>query len=198
MKALKQAQFLISAGRLDQLPQDNLPEIAFAGRSNVGKSSLVNTLLGRKALAKVSGRPGRTQTLNLIDLGGVARFVDLPGYGFAKVSKSLKKQWGQLIGDYLATRENLAAVVVILDIRRDPSGEDLDLIAWLGEEGIPVLFALTKADKLSKQQANNRRFRIAHNMGLQPDDLFLFSSLKKTGKDTLLEAVLRLAGLEET
>ncbi len=197
MKALKQAQFLISAGRLDQLPQDDLPEIAFAGRSNVGKSSLVNTLLGRKALAKVSGRPGRTQTLNLIDLGGKARFVDLPGYGYAKVSKSLKKQWGQLIGDYLSTREQLAGVVVILDIRRDPSGEDLDLIAWLAEEGLPVLFALTKADKLSKQQGNNRRFKIARDMGLQPTDLFVFSSLKKTGKDALLQAVLTLAELED-
>lgn len=191
------AQFIKSAVWPPQYPQAMLPEIAFAGRSNVGKSSLINTLVGRKDLAKTSNTPGRTQLINFFSINGAVSFVDLPGYGFAKVSKAMKKDWGDMIEAYLRGRQNLAVVIFILDIRRDPSDEDMDLRDWLTHFGIPHIFILTKTDKLSNNQATARKrvierfFGIAG--GIKP---ILFSAKTQKGKDELwqvLDDLLQLA-----
>lgn len=142
-------KFLLSVHKLSQLPPPTLPEIAFAGRSNVGKSSLINVLVGRKALVKVSGRPGKTQGLNYFEIDESAYLVDLPGYGFARVSKGMQDGWQSLITRYLQTRSTLCCVVVIIDIRHGAKPQDSQLISWLKQEGIPYLPVYTKVDKLS-------------------------------------------------
>ena len=147
------AEFIKSAVWPPQYPPATLPEIAFVGRSNVGKSSLINTLVGSKTLAKTSNTPGRTQLINFFTINEKVAFVDLPGYGFAKVSQFVKKDWGDMIEAYLRERQSLALVVFILDIRRDPSEDDLSLRNWLEHYRIPYVYILTKADKLSNNQA---------------------------------------------
>jgi GTP-binding protein len=146
------AEFIKSAVWPPQYPPATLPEIAFVGRSNVGKSSLINTLVGRKTLAKTSNTPGRTQLINFFTLNDKVAFVDLPGYGFAKVSQSVKKDWGDMIEAYLRERQSLALVVFILDIRRDPSEDDLSLRNWLEHYRIPYVYILTKADQAVVQK----------------------------------------------
>ncbi len=154
---IKDAEFLTAAVNAKGYPEEGPPEIAFAGRSNVGKSSLINCLLRRKKLVKVSQRPGRTQQINFFDInGGELRFTDLPGYGFAKVPLSVKKGWKAMIESYLEHRPTLKAVVVILDIRREPNQEDQMLMGWLLSIGIPTIVAVTKADKLSNNQQAQR------------------------------------------
>jgi len=152
MKITK-AEFIKSATQVSQYPLPTLPEIAFAGRSNVGKSSLINALLGRKNLAKTSNTPGRTQLINFFTINDKISFVDLPGYGFAKVARSVKENWGEMIEAYLRQRTNLALVVLILDIRRVPNEDDLSLRDWLDHYRIPYLYVLTKSDKLSNNQS---------------------------------------------
>ena len=145
MKITK-TEFIKSATQVSQYPLPILPEIAFAGRSNVGKSSLINALLGRKNLAKTSNTPGRTQLINFFTINDKMSFVDLPGYGFAKVARSVKENWGEMIEAYLRQRTNLALVVLILDIRRVPNEDDLSLRDWLDHYRIPYLYVLTKRD----------------------------------------------------
>lgn len=180
MKITK-AEFVKSAVWPPQYPPAVMPEIAFVGRSNVGKSSLINTLVARKYLAKTSNTPGRTQLINFFTINEKLSFVDLPGYGFAKVSQSIKKDWGEMIEAYLRERQNLAMVIFILDIRRDPSADDLALRDWLEHYRIPYLFILTKTDKLSNNQAIARQRLI--DKALPSSDVkktILFSA--KTGK----------------
>src|SRR5262245_39936784 len=148
MKPFSQARFALAAGRPADLPAAGPPEIAFAGRSNVGKSSAINALLGRKGLARTSKTPGRTQTINFYELGGGERLVDLPGYGYARVPPPLRQQWKTLVGAYLESRAP-AAVVVIMDARHPATDLDRQLLAWLGEQQ-RVLVLLSKADKLSR------------------------------------------------
>jgi GTP-binding protein len=148
MLAFSQAQFMRAAGRPADLPPPGPPEVAFAGRSNVGKSSAINALLGRRGLARTSKTPGRTQTINFYQIGEVGRLADLPGYGYARVSQSLRAQWGELIAAYLRGRPSLAAVVLIMDARHPLTPLDQQLIEWL--EGQRVVALLSKADKLSR------------------------------------------------
>jgi GTP-binding protein len=184
------AQFVKSAVWPDQYPPATMPEIAFVGRSNVGKSSLINTIIGNKNLAKTSNTPGRTQLINFFAINETVSFVDLPGYGFAKVSRSVKKDWGEMIETYLRERPSLAMVIMILDIRRDPSDDDLSLRDWLESYRIPYLYILTKADKLSNNQANNRRRiieKILHiSAGLKP---ILFSAVTQKGKSEIWQVL---------
>jgi GTP-binding protein len=149
-------EFIKSAFKEKQYPPPDRPEVAFAGKSNVGKSSLLNTLVNRRKLARTSSTPGRTQALNFFRFGKTLYLVDLPGYGFARVPVKVKKSWGLMVEDYLRTRETLRAVVVILDIRRDPSAGDKDLINWLNYYHIEPILVLTKADKISRQQIKRR------------------------------------------
>jgi GTP-binding protein len=146
---IKQAKFLISNTDYKKCPSPDKPEFAFIGRSNVGKSSLINMLTNNKGLAKTSGTPGKTQLINHFIVDGNWYLVDLPGYGFAKVSKSLKAEWDKMIREYLTERENLVAVFILVDSRLDPQKLDIDFALWCAERGIPFALAFTKADKLS-------------------------------------------------
>ena len=185
MKITK-AEFIKSATQVSQYPLPTLPEIAFAGRSNVGKSSLINALLGRKNLAKTSNTPGRTQLINFFTINDKISFVDLPGYGFAKVARSVKENWGEMIEAYLRQRTNLALVVLILDIRRVPNEDDLSLRDWLDHYRIPYLYVLTKSDKLSNNQSVKQKRIIEKILNVSKEEkLILFSAKTQKGKDDL-------------
>ena len=192
------AEFVKSAVWPNQFPPATMPEIAFVGRSNVGKSSLINALVGRKSLAKTSNTPGRTQLINFFTVNNSLFFVDLPGYGFAKVPRSVKKDWGDMIETYLRERQNLALVVFILDVRRDPSADDLSLRDWLDHYRIPYAAILTKADKLSNQQALGRKKLIEKAMGKGASgNTILFSAKTRKGSEELWQFIERhLSGLE--
>lgn len=184
------AEFIKSAVWPPQYPLATFPEIAFVGRSNVGKSSLINVLVGRKNLAKTSNSPGRTQLINFFSINERLSFVDLPGYGFAKVSQSVKKNWGEMVETYLKERQSLALVIFILDIRRDPSKDDLSLRNWLEHYRIPYLNILTKADKLSNNQVivQKREIERAFNVSAKKNSI-LFSAKTQKGKDDIWQAL---------
>jgi GTP-binding protein len=190
------AQFLTSATKPSQYPLSELPEIAFVGRSNVGKSSLINTLVNRKRLAKTSSTPGRTQLINFFDINKQICFVDLPGYGYAKVPKSVKKEWGPMIETYLSTRKTLKGVVVIMDIRRVPGREEMNLINWLNHFSIASILVLTKQDKLSKSKQIKQQNSIAQALAKNKNDLILYSAKSRQGRDTLWDAILSLVKIE--
>ncbi len=183
--------FIKSAFKEDQYPPADRPEIAFAGKSNVGKSSLINILVNRKKMAKTSSKPGRTQSLNFFEIKDKKLcMVDLPGYGFASVPLEIKKSWGTMVETYLRSRPSLKAVVVILDIRRDPSGGDMDLLNWLNAYGITAVTVLTKADKLSRQQALARARLIAGELGTTINGTpIIFSAKTREGKDEIWAAI---------
>ena len=187
------AGFITSAVKPSQYPLPERPEVAFAGRSNVGKSSLMNTLMGRKNLVKTSSTPGRTQTLNFFLINDNFYVTDLPGYGYAKVPEAVRKKWGSMVETYLKSRTGLGAVVLILDIRRLPNQADQDLLAWLAHFKIPEIVVLTKADKLNKTKQARQCALIAQALGRDPSSLIVFSAATGLGKRTLwraLEAVL--------
>jgi|WetSurMetagenome_2_1015567.scaffolds.fasta_scaffold92106_1 GTP-binding protein len=192
------AEFIKSAVKPDQYPKTGLPEIAFAGRSNVGKSSLINTLLGRKKLVQISSTPGKTRLINFFNVNGKLSIVDLPGYGFAKVSRTEQEKWGPMMETYLRERESLRLVVSILDVRHDPTQQDRDLIEWLRHYGRGHLIVLTKSDKLSRGQALQRRKQIMADLGLgQSEMLVLFSAQSGEGKGELWKAIDRVLRTEE-
>ena len=178
MKALSQAEFWRAAGRPADLPPPGAPEIALAGRSNVGKSSALNALTGRRALARVSKTPGRTQTINFYALGEAGMLVDLPGYGYARVPQALRAQWSELVGSYVRSRENLVGVVVLVDARHPLMPLDRQLIAWLGDARRKLVL-LTKADKLSRTEQNKAAQAVRAE--LPRDEVLLFSSVSRLG-----------------
>jgi len=183
---INSAEFVKSAVWPPQYPPATMPEIAFVGRSNVGKSSLINALVERKNLAKTSNTPGRTQLINFFSINEKMFFVDLPGYGFAKVARSVKKDWGDMLEAYLKERQNLALIVFILDIRRTPNEDDLSLRDWLENYRIPYLFVLTKTDKLSNNQALNQKRLIEKELGDSiRNRTILFSAKTRRGKEEL-------------
>lgn len=170
-----------------QLPKTDLPEVAFAGRSNVGKSSALNTLLGRKKAARVSGRPGRTQRINLFQVGDACIFADLPGYGFAKVPDAVRAGWKPMIERYLGEREALRLVVVLVDARREPQELDLDLVIGLVEAGIPCLVVATKVDKLAKNKVKPTLSALAEAYGVPR--IVAFSSVDGRGKHEVWDII---------
>jgi GTP-binding protein len=192
---LASAAYALSVHDPRELPRPGAPELAFAGRSNAGKSSAINTLTGRRRLAFVSKTPGRTQLINFFSLGGGAFLVDLPGYGFAGVPGEVRRHWELLVGDYIASRESLAAVVVVMDARHPLMPLDRQLIGWLREAGRPGHILLTKADKLSKQAAQRTLAQVrAQARSLNPGmTVQLFSSLKGEGIDEAARTLARLA-----
>jgi len=183
---IQSAEFIKSATRPSDYPEDRLPEIAFIGRSNVGKSSLINRLVLRGRLARTSNTPGRTQLINFFLVNRRHVFVDLPGYGFARVPDAVRRGWGPMLERYLRERRSLRLVVLIMDIRRDPVGEDLDLLAWLHEQAIPVLPVLTKVDKMSKSQVRVREKKIGNALMLPPGLApVLFSAKTGQGREAI-------------
>lgn len=186
---ISSAEFVKSAQRPPQYPAAEHPEIAFAGRSNVGKSSLINALVNRRSLVRTSATPGRTQLLNFFLLNRLYSLVDLPGYGFARVPLSVKRNWGPMVRTYLETRTNLEAVVFILDIRRVPGDEDLRLLDWLEEYGVPTIPVITKLDKVKRSQRSAQLKEIARVTGLSDELFSLVSARSREGLDELRERV---------
>lgn len=178
------------AVRAAQYPPDNLPEIAFAGRSNVGKSSLLNLITGRKSLARVSGSPGKTRTINFYRCNDRFRIVDLPGYGYAKVSKSESEKWGTMMESYLEGRENLIKVVQLVDIRHKPSSQDIQMYDYLRYFGLDGIVVATKADKIGSNEKARAIKLISETLGMSADDIVIpISSLKKSGHEELLDTI---------
>lgn len=186
---IKHAEFIKSAVKPSQYPPAVLPEIAFAGRSNVGKSSLINTLLNRKRLVKTSATPGRTQLINFFAINHAFTFVDIPGYGYAKVPIAIRQKWGPMIEKYLSSRKTLRGVVLIMDIRRKPRQEENDLIRWLQYYDISTILVLTKADKLSKSKQILQHRLIAHTLSCSTDRMIPFSAKSRQGKDAVWHAI---------
>jgi len=194
---IKTAEFIKSATRPSQYPEAMLPEIAFAGKSNVGKSSLINTLLNRKRLVKISSTPGRTQLLNFFNINDQFNFVDIPGYGYAKVPVSVRKKWGPMIETYLKTRETLRCVVLILDIRRTPGNDEISLVDWFHYHQIEHLLVLTKADKLSKSKQAKQHRSIADQLFLSTEDFIRFSAKTRFGKDSVWRKIETLLNIPQ-
>ncbi len=183
---LTSAEFVGSATGPRDFPRDRQPEIAFAGRSNVGKSSLLNRLLGRRRLARVSRTPGRTQTINFYWINGAFYFVDLPGYGYAKVAERMRRSWAPMVEGYLRTRAVLRAVVMIVDARHPPSPLDQEMRAWLQAARIPHLVVLTKVDKVKRGARRRAREGSAAVLGMRdPENLLLFSAVTGEGEREL-------------
>lgn len=181
-----------------QYPPEDLPEIAFAGRSNVGKSSLLNLITGRKSLARVSGSPGKTRTINFYRCNDEFRIVDLPGYGFAKVSKSESEKWGAMIEGYLENRKTLLKVVQLVDIRHKPSAQDVQMYEYLKYYGLDGIVAATKADKVGNNQKASCMKVIRQTLGMDRDDIIIpVSSLKRTGDAELLGVIEDLLRAED-
>lgn len=184
------ADILLSATNKSHYPQDDIPEVALAGRSNVGKSSFINTMLNRKNLARTSGKPGKTQLLNFFNIDDKLRFVDVPGYGYARVSKKEREKWGKMIEEYLTSRENLRAVISLVDLRHEPSADDVQMYEFLKYYEIPVILVATKADKIPRGKWNKHESMIKKKLDFDKTDTFIiFSSVNKTGVEEAWDAI---------
>ncbi len=192
----KRARFMLSATQPSNFPPPELPEVAFAGRSNVGKSTLINTLAGVNKLAKTSNTPGRTRLLNWFEVvppkGKPMAFVDLPGYGYAKVSKTMREEWGGMIESYLAGRDVLRGVIVLVDARRGARAEEIELLEWLDHENVDSLVVLTKADKLAKSKRKPAGMALKKELGLKRPPI-VFSAHTGDGVDDLWHAIMSRA-----
>ncbi|TJY41462.1 YihA family ribosome biogenesis GTP-binding protein [Cohnella pontilimi] len=194
---IKSSEFVISAAGESQFPVDGLPEVALAGRSNVGKSSLINKMLLRRNLARTSAQPGKTQTLNYYLINGELYFVDFPGYGYAKVSKSQREAWGKLAERYLRDRKPLKLVLQLVDLRHPPSADDRNMYAWLSHYGIPMCVVATKADKISRNQIPKHAKIVRQTLGMPGHvPLIVFSSETGQGREelwSLIEQAVEIA-----
>lgn len=185
----RKAAFLCSYVNTNDLPDDDRPEVAFAGRSNVGKSSLINTLIGRKGLAKTSSTPGKTRMLNYYCIDEAMYLVDLPGYGYARVSQAEKKRWGQLIENYLTTRESLKGVIQLVDIRHAPSVDDVMMWQFLAQIQVPAVVVANKADKISRGQWAKHEKVIRDTLGLGQGKIILFSTETRQGMEEVQRTI---------
>jgi len=185
-----ESKFIKSAPKAGQYPVSPFSDIAFSGKSNVGKSSLINTILGRKAIAKISSTPGKTRLLNFFEVkfkeeqsgdNGLVNFVDFPGYGYAKISKTERDSWKKMIEDYFSFRENLAGVIALVDIRHKADSKDIVMIEMLKSRNIPFLIVATKSDKIPKTKIKKRMNELQKELQVKSENLVPFSSLKKTG-----------------
>lgn len=195
---VSKAEIVISAVSEKQYPDDLLPEVVLLGRSNVGKSSFINTLIRRKGLARTSSQPGKTQTMNFYRINDDFYFVDMPGYGYAKVSKSERQKWGQMIETYLQKRENIVLIFLLVDSRHPPTEDDLLMYEWLSYYGLDPIVVATKADKLSKTRQKKAVDNIRSKLGLRnASDLILFSAAAKMGKDPAWQIIEERLGFED-
>ncbi|MBD3306405.1 YihA family ribosome biogenesis GTP-binding protein [candidate division KSB3 bacterium] len=198
MKKLTSVRFVTSAVTPDQYPNQTLPEIAFIGRSNVGKSSLLNTLVKKKNLAHISNTPGRTQLINFFNINEQLCFVDLPGYGYAKVPEHIKKQWQPMIETYLTQRENLRSVILIVDARHTPTRHDRMMRQWLQAYQIPMILIATKIDKIPKTRQTQQIKTVRETLQIQPDEQVLpFSALKRQGVKPLWRAIFQAIAVSD-
>lgn len=187
---VSQAEIVISAVQQSQYPEDNLPEIVLLGRSNVGKSSFINTLIQRKGLARTSSQPGKTQTMNFYKINDAFYFVDMPGYGYAKVSKKEREKWGVMIEEYLQKRENMVLVLLLVDSRHEPTEDDRLMYDWLTYYGLDPVIIATKADKISKVRQKKAVDNIFNTLRPRKrSDVILFSAATKMGKDEAWEVI---------
>jgi GTP-binding protein len=175
------------------IPMNDKPEIAFAGKSNVGKSSLINALINRKAYARTSAQPGKTQTINFYNINDLLYFVDLPGYGYAGVSRSVKDQWGTMIEKYLKKSKQLKIIFLLVDIRHEPSDNDKDMYDWIVYHGFQPVIIATKLDKINRSQKDGQIKIIREGLGITPDTKIIpFSSLSKQGRDEIWECIEKI------
>ena len=185
-------------GITSKLPENMLPEIAFAGKSNVGKSSLINGLMNRKSFARISATPGKTQTINFYNINKELYLVDLPGYGYAKVSEKEKQKWGKMIERYLHSSKQLRAVFLLIDIRHDPTVTDKQMYDWILSQGYQPIIIATKLDKLKRSQTAKHIKAVRQGLGLGPDAVLIpFSAVTKQGRDEIWELAEELCGLKE-
>lgn len=190
---IKKAELVISAVSRKQYPGEGLPEIAFAGRSNVGKSSLLNCLVNRKNLARTSSRPGKTRTINFYRINDSFFLVDLPGYGYARVSKAEQLRWGKIIDEYLNTRTTLRGVLQLVDIRHKPTQLDVMMYNWIKQAGFPGIVIATKSDKISRGKWQNCFKEIRNTLGMEEKDIIIpFSALKREGRDEIWDVIGQL------
>ena len=191
---IKSAELETVCGITSKLPDNRLPEFAFAGKSNVGKSSLINGLMNRKSLARTSAQPGKTQTINFYLINKAWYYVDLPGYGYAKVSKEIKAKWGQMVERYLKKSANLRAIFLLIDIRHEPSANDREMYAWIVSNGYEPVIIATKSDKINRSQLQKHISMIKKGLQVRPGtEVFPFSALNKAGREeiwTYLENLL--------
>lgn len=197
---IKKSELLITAAKKEQYPETIVPEIAFAGKSNVGKSSMINTLVNRKSLARTSSQPGKTQTINFYNINDIVNFVDLPGYGYAKVSKSEKEKWGKMIETYLNSREQLKEVILLVDIRHEPNANDVQMYEWIKSIGYTGYVITTKADKISKGQRDKYVSIIKKTLNIEDKNLIIpFSVSEKLNVEKiwdLFENIIKINDVE--
>ena len=185
-------------GPASTLPDNRNPEVAFAGKSNVGKSSLINSLVNRKSLARTSSQPGKTQTINYYHVNQALYLVDLPGYGYAKASASSKEQWGKMVERYLHTSHQLKAVFLLIDIRHDPGKNDIMMYDWICHQGYDPVIIATKADKISRSQTARQVRAVREGLKTSPGTIIIpFSAQTKQGKEQIWEQVLERCGLKD-
>ena len=192
---IKEVSLDIVCGVTSALPKTGRPEVAFAGKSNVGKSSLINALMNRKSLARTSSQPGKTQTINYYNVNGLLYLVDLPGYGFAKVSLAEKEKWGRMIERYLHSSESLKAVFLLIDVRHDPGANDKQMYEWILAQGFTPIVIATKLDKLKKSQVKACLAAVRRGLGMgEADTLIPFSAETKQGREEIWDLIDNLCG----
>ena len=195
---IKQAELDIVCGVTSKLPDTGMPEVAFAGKSNVGKSSLINGLMNRKSLARTSGQPGKTQTINFYKVNGEMYLVDLPGYGYAKVSQAEKEKWGKMIEKYLHTSKNLKAVFLLIDIRHEPSANDRQMYDWIMHNGYEPIIIATKLDKLKRSQVQKHLKMVREGLQVKKGTAVIaYSAETKQGREEIWELIDSLTGKED-
>ena len=194
---IKRATFVTSLTGNQRFEGEGLPQIAIAGKSNVGKSSLINCLCNQNKLARVSAEPGKTRLVNIFRINDDFHLVDLPGYGYARVSRSMQEDWGQMMDSYLSGSEHLCHILHLVDIRHDPGQHDLQMQAWIQHNQLPCTDIATKCDKLSRAQQQKSILAICRALGVQPWDVLPFSSVTRAGRDELLERLGNILGIAE-
>lgn len=196
---IKQLELETVCGITSKLPVNTLPEIAFAGRSNVGKSSLINGLVGRKSFARTSGQPGKTQTINFYKINNAFYFTDLPGYGYARVSQVTREKWGKMIEKYLRTSKQLRSIFLLLDIRHEPTADDKQMFEWILANGFTPVIIATKADKISRGQIARQKEILRRGVGAKAEiKIFAFSAVSKQGVEEIRVEIERLVETVES
>ena len=195
---IKKVELETVCGYTSKLPDNDKPEIAFAGKSNVGKSSLINSLMNRKSLARISSQPGKTQTINFYNINDAMYLTDLPGYGYAKVSQKEKEKWGKMIENYLNNSKQLRAVFLLIDIRHDPSANDKMMYEWMVYQGFHPIIVATKMDKIKRNQLQKQIKAVKVGLDVEPDTIIIpFSAVTKQGREEIWDLMDQIIGYEE-